>query len=229
MGLSFAIPMDVVMNVVRQIKSTGTVSRGWLGVQIQDVTRELAESFNMDRPYGALIAKVIPKSPSEKAGFKIGDIIIEFDGHIINTSGELPPVVGMTKIGEKVKVKIIREGKEKTIKTVIGLLSEKSQRTSSKQVKKELNRLGLVVSELTKDQRKLLDVDKNGVLVQDVRQGPALDAGIHKGDVILRINNNIIRDESGFDKIVKKLTAGQSFAVLIQRQGSPIFLALKLK
>jgi serine protease Do len=229
MGLSFAIPMDVAMNVVEQIKSKGTVSRGWLGVQIQDVTRELAESFNMDRPYGALIAKVIPKSPSEKAGLKIGDVIIEFDGHIIETSGELPPIVGMTTIGKTIKVKILREGKHKIINTVIGLLPDKVGLYSGKQPKKELNRLGIVVSGLTAEQRKLLEVAENGVLVQNVRQGPAYDVGIRKGDVILRIQNNIIRDVSGFDKIVKELPSGQSVAVLIQRQGSPIFLALKIK
>ena len=229
MGLSFAIPMDVAMNVVEQIKTKGIVSRGWLGVQIQDVTRELAESFNMDRPYGALVSKVISDSPSEKAGLKIGDVIIEFDGQEIDRSGELPPVVGMTEIGEETKVKVIRDGHKKTIKVVIGLLPDEVTVASAVESKKELNQLAIVVSGLTAEQREQLDLSKHGVFVQSVDKGPASSVGIQKGDVILRIQNNVIRDVADFDKIVKELPAGQSIAVLIQRRGSPIFLALKIK
>jgi serine protease Do len=229
MGLSFAIPMDVAMNVVEQIKTKGVVSRGWLGVQIQDVTRELAESFNMDRPHGALISKVIPDSPSEKAGLLIGDVIIEFDGHEIDTSGELPPVVGMTAIGEEAEVKVIRDGHKKTINVVIGLLPDEVTLASASKSKKELNQLAIVVSDLTTEQRERLGLPKHGVFVQSVNQGPALNVGIQRGDVILRIQNNVIRDEADFDKIVKKLPANQSIAILIQRRGSPIFLALKIK
>ena len=228
MGLSFAIPIDVAMNVVDQIKTKGSVSRGWLGVQIQDVTRELAESFNMDRPYGALVAKVIPGSPSEQAGLQIGDVIIEFDGREIDTSGELPPVVGMTKIGKKVKVKVIREGSKKTIKVVIGLLPDTPSLVSGVQPQKELNKLGIVVSDLTDNERKQLDLPDNGVLVKSVKQGPAFNVGVQQGDVILRIQNNVVRDVADFDKIIEDLPTGQSIAVLIQRRGSPIFLALKL-
>ncbi|MFW5442802.1 MAG: DegQ family serine endoprotease [Methylococcaceae bacterium] len=233
MGLSFAIPMDVVMNVVDQIKTKGTVSRGWLGVQIQNVTRELAESFNMDRPHGALVAKVIPDSPSEKAGLQIGDVVIEFDGHVVDTSGELPPLVGMTPIGEEVKVKVVREGQTKTIKVIVGLLPKVDQLGPAvgpnKEQNKELNRLAVVVTDITDEQRKQLEVAKQGVLVQRVAKGPAQDVGIQKGDVILRIQNNVVRHVADFDKIVKELPTGQSVAVLIQRRGSPIFLALKIK
>ncbi len=228
MGLSFAIPIDVAMNVVEQIKDKGTVSRGWLGVQIQDVTRELAESFNMDRPYGALVAKIIPDSPSAQSKLKIGDVIIEFDGHEIETSGELPPIVGMTPIGEKIKLKVIRNGKKKTVRVVIGLLpSEEVLAASSEPVKKS-NRLGVSVTNLSEEQRKRYDISNNGVLVNDVMNGPANDIGIQKGDIILRIQNNVVRDVSDFDKIVKELPNDQSVAVLIQRRGSPIFLALKI-
>lgn len=229
MGLSFAIPMDVVMNVVEQIKTKGSVSRGWLGVQIQNVTRELAESFNMDKPYGALVSKVIPDSPSEKAGLQIGDVIVEFDGHEINTSGELPPIVGMTKIGEQIKVRIIREGRKKTVKVVIGLLPDEMALTSAVEHEKEVNKLGIVVSDLTAEQRKRLEIPMHGVFVQRVTKGPALNVGIQKQDVILRIQNNVVRDVADFDKISKELPANQSIAVLIQRRGSPIFLALKIK
>ena len=230
MGLSFAIPIDVAMNVVEQIKTKGTVSRGWLGVKIQDVTRELAESFGMDRPYGALVAEVIVDSPAEKAALKIGDVVVEFDGHKIETSGDLPPVVGMTVIDEKVKVKVYREGRKKTIKVVVGLLENKESAvaTAKELPVEQINRLGLSVTDLSKSQRNRLDVAKHGVLVKVVGSGVALDAGIQMGDVILRIQNNVVQDVADFNKIVKELSAGQSFAVLIQRRGRPVFLALRV-
>ena len=124
MGLSFAIPMDVVMNVVDQIKATGKAAHGWLGVQIQDVTRELAESFGMKKPQGALVSKVLPDSPAEKAGLQIGDIITEFNGQPIETSGDLPPMVGITPINNKATLKIIRQGETKTIDFKVGLLPD---------------------------------------------------------------------------------------------------------
>ncbi len=230
MGLSFAIPMHVVMNVVEQIKSNGKVARGWLGVQIQDVTRELAESFNMSRPHGALVAKVIPNSPAEAAGIQIGDIIVEFNGNEIDRSGNLPPMVGMTAIDKKATVKVIRQGKRKEFKVKIGLLpDEEAIIAEDKPGKRQVNRLGVVAVALTAEQRERLNVPKNGVLVQQVNKGAALEAGIQRGDVILRIQNNIIRDLADFDKIVKSLPAGKSIAVLIQRRGSPVFLAIKLE
>ncbi|MGR9114881.1 MAG: DegQ family serine endoprotease [Gammaproteobacteria bacterium] len=229
MGLSFAIPMDVVMNVVDQIKTTGKVSRGWLGVQIQDVTRELAESFGMKRPAGALVAKVIADSPAEKASLQIGDVIVEYNGQAIDTSGDLPPLVGMTPVNQMVKLKVIRQGNKINVAVKIGLLPEQdSQIAETKKPSKPSNRLGIAVAELNDEQREQMQVMKNGVLVLEVGKGPAAQAGIQRGDVILRIANNIVRDVADFDKIVKKLPAGKSIAVLIQRRGSPVFLALKI-
>ncbi len=229
MGLSFAIPVDVVMHVVDQIKTKGKVSRGWLGVQIQDVTRELAESFGMSRPHGALVAKVIPDSPAEKAGLQIGDIIVEFNGHIIETSGELPPMVGMTPIDQDAEVKYIRQGEKKSSPIKIGLLPESEQLAANTAAPKISNRLGLTVTNMNDEQRDQMQVSKNGVLVQKVGKGPGLDAGIQSGDVILRIQDSAIKDVADFDKIVKNLPAGKSIALLIQRRGSPVFLALKLE
>jgi len=230
MGLSFAIPMDVVMNVVEQIKTSGKVSRGWLGVQIQDVTRQLAESFGMKTPHGALVSKVIPGSPSEKADIQIGDIITEFNGQAIETSGELPPMVGMTPINQEATVKIIRQGETKTVTVTVGLLPEQEAKVAAGKVEsKPVNRLGVLVVDLTDAQRAQLQISKYGVLVQDVSKGAAREAGILPGDVILRIQNNMIRDVADFDKIAKNLPAGKSVAVLIQRQGNPVFLALKIE
>lgn len=232
MGLSFAIPIDVAMNVTEQLKSKGKVSRGWLGVQIQDVTRQLAESFGMDRPHGALVAKVIPGGPAEKAGVQIGDIIVEFNGQVIETSGELPPRVGMTPIDEKSKLKIIRQGEKQELSVKIGLLPTQTAQLSNADhnvPETSVNRLGLAVSDLNDELRQQLQVEKNGVLVQKVSKGVALEAGIQPGDVILRIQNNPVRSASDFNAIVAKLPTDKSIALLVQRNGSPVFLAFKLE
>jgi serine protease Do len=230
MGLSFAIPMDVVMNVVQQIKTSGKAAHGWLGVQIQDVTRQLAESFGMKTPYGALVAKVMPISPAQKAGLQVGDVITEFNGRAIQTSADLPPMVGMTPINETGKLTVIRQGKTQAIEFKVGLLPEQEEKLPlSKTEAKPTNRLGIVVADLTDEQREALENTKNGVLVEDVDAGVAADAGIQPGDVILRIQDNPVRNIREFDKIIKNLPAGKSVAVLIQRRGSPVFLALKIK
>ncbi|MEQ1485896.1 DegQ family serine endoprotease [Methyloglobulus sp.] len=229
MGLSFAIPMDVVMNVVQQIKTGGKAAHGWLGVQIQDVTRQLAESFGMKKPQGALVSKVMPSSPAEKAGLQIGDIITEFNGKPIESSADLPPMVGMTPINEEGKLTIIRQGDTETIAFKVGLLPDEELKTPlHKTEAKPTNKLGITVADLTDEQREALENIKNGVLVQEVESGSAADAGIQSGDVILRIQNNVVRNVSDFDKIVKNLPVGKSVAVLIQRRGSPVFLALKI-
>ncbi|MDD2863813.1 MAG: DegQ family serine endoprotease [Methylococcales bacterium] len=232
MGLSFAIPMDVVMNIVDQIKAKGKASHGWLGVQIQDVTRELAESFGMKKPQGALVAKIISGGPAEAAGVQIGDIITEFNGQLIDHSADLPPMVGVTPINDSATLKIIRQGEPRTLHFNVGLLPDEDSNplaAAKTPNKSPENQLGITVSELTPDQRQLLQIPKNGVLVQEVSKGASRDAGIQRGDVILRIQNTVVRDLSDFDRLVKKLPTGVSIAVLIQRQGNPVFLALKLK
>lgn len=231
MGLSFAIPIDVAMNVVEQIKSKGKVTRGWLGVQIQDVTRQLAESFSMDRPHGALVSKVISGGPADKAGIQIGDIIVEFNGQVIETSSELPPRVGITPIDEKAKVKIIRQGETQEITVKVGLLQPQNSQAANhpnNAPETSVNRVGLVVSDLSAEQRQQLQIDKNGVLVQKVLKGVAMDAGIQPGDVILRIQNTPIKDVADFNQVVGKLPKDKSIAVLVQRNGSPVFIAFKL-
>jgi serine protease Do len=230
MGLSFSIPMDVVMNVVEQIKANGKAAHGWLGVQIQDVTRELAESFGMKKPQGALVSKIIPGSPAEKAQLQIGDIITDFNGQAIENSGDLPPMVGMTPINDQATLKILRQGDEKTVNFNIGLLPDQVDKAAPNKAEKAkpTNRLGVTVIDLAAEERETLQVSKGGVLVQDVGKGVAKNAGIQPGDVILRIGNNVINDSEAFEKIAKNLPAGKSVAVLVQRRGSPAFLALKI-
>ncbi|MFV2057513.1 MAG: DegQ family serine endoprotease [Thiohalomonadales bacterium] len=229
MGLSFAIPIDMVMNVVKQLKSTGHVARGWLGVLIQDVTRELAESFNMDKPRGALVAKVLPDSPAEKHGFQVGDVVMEFDGHKILRSSNLPPIVGISPVGKSVDVEILREGKVKTLKIVLGELPEDNVQVSSVHPQAlENNRLNITVLDMSAEVRKRLDVKDNGVVVKEVTAGAARRAGIRRGDVILMINNVDIVSTTQFKGLVEELPTGKSVPLLVQRRGGPVFLALKL-
>jgi serine protease Do len=230
MGLSFAIPINMVMNVVDQLKKSGRVARGWLGVLIQDVTRELAESFGMKKPRGALVAKVLPNSPAEKAGFQVGDVVIKFDGKKIIRSSNLPPVVGITAVGKNVKVEILRKGKSKQLTVNLGELPDKDTQVASIEEPKttESNKLNISVIDLTAEQRSNLEIKDNGVLVNKVDSGPARKAGVRRGDVILMINNTDIKDASHFEKIIDKLPTGKSVPLLVQRRGGPVFLALKL-
>lgn len=233
MGLSFAIPMDVAMQVVEQLKSQGKVSRGWLGVQIQDVTRELAESFGMKKPQGALVGKILPKSPAEAAGLQIGDIIEQFNGKDIESSAALPPMVGATKIGETARLKVLRQGRSIEVPIKIGMLPDeepgvaKGEEPSSGD---KVSRLNLAVANPTAEQREQLEMPKTGgVLVMGVKPGPAAEAGLRKGDVILRIQDQTVRDAKHFADIVNGLPKGKTVALLVQRRGGTQFLALKLK
>ncbi|MDD5035019.1 MAG: DegQ family serine endoprotease [Methylococcaceae bacterium] len=231
MGLSFAIPIEVAMKVVEQLKTQGHVSRGWLGVQIQDVTRELAESFAMKKPQGALVSKILPKSPAEAAGLQIGDIITEYNKQEITTSASLPPMVGITKIGESASLKVIRQGQVKEVQVKIGSLPDDDHPVlgSAEPEGKAVDRLGLSVSNISPEQREQLDVAHFGVLVHEAKAGPAFDAGIRRGDVILRIQDQVIKDVKQFNEVVKGLPKGKSIAVLVQRRGGSLFLAMKLK
>ena len=231
MGISFAIPIEVAMKVVEQLKTSGHVSRGWLGVQIQDVTRELAESFGMKKPQGALVSKVLPKSPAEAAGLQIGDIITDCNKQEIVSSATLPPLVGNAKIGETANLTLIRQGQTKEVQVKIGILPDDDEAVASAPEPggKEVDRLGLSVSSLTAEQREQLEVKSNGVLVQDVKPGAAMDGGIRRGDVILRIQDQAVKDVKQFNDIVKGLPKGKSIAMLVQRRGGSQFLALKLK
>lgn len=231
MGLSFAIPIDMAMQVVEQLKSGGHVVRGWLGVLIQDVTRELAESFGMEKPRGALVARVLPGSPAESAGLQVGDVITKFNGREIELSSGLPPIVGVSPVGKKVDVEVLRKGKQKTLNVVLGELPEDDEQLASASGAPKTsssNRLDVVVMDLTPDQRKQIDIKENGVLVTAVNAGAARKAGVRRGDVILMINNVDIKDTDHFKEIVQNLPEGKSVPLLVQRRGGPVFLALKM-
>lgn len=231
MGVSFAIPSNVIKDVYHQLRTEGYVSRGWLGVLIQDVTHDLAESFAMERAHGALIAKVLAGSPAEKAGFMVGDVIVNFNGNDIRDSSELPPIVGATKVGKNVPVAIIRRGKTTDISVKLAELPSEDKNMLSKADRdgeREPNALNILVDDLTTIQRKQAGIHDHGVLISHVSAGPAYQAGLRQHDVILSLNNVKVQDVAHFQKLVSRLPKNKSFPVLLQRRGEPIFLALKL-
>ena len=229
MGLSFSIPIEVAMDVADQLKTSGKVSRGWLGVLIQDVTLDLAESFGMKHPRGALVAKVLPDSPALASGIKVGDIIVEFNKQEVMNSSNLPPIVGSSKVGVKLPVTVIRNGQEKTLNVKLGELPD-DQTVAQANVmpeKKTANRLGFTAVDLSDKQKEELEVE-DGVLVSHMVTGAASQAGVRKDDIILAVDNKPVTNLKQFNKIVKDLPGGKSVALLVQRSGSPTFLAIKV-
>ena len=232
MGLSFAVPVNVVENVYLQLKEKGRVSRGWLGVLIQDVTRELAESFDMDHPHGALIAKVIPDGPAEQGGIEVGDIIVKFNGKKVTFSSDLPPLVGSTSIGSTVRVDIIRRSESKTIEVEILELptdNEVAAKNSGEKSKLLKNPLNIVAKDLTDKQKQDIDIYDHGIIVEQISVGPAQKSGIRRGDIILLLDNIKVKNIEHFNKLVKELPKDRSISVLIQRRDGPVFLAMKLE
>lgn len=232
MGLSFAIPIDVVMDTVEQLRDKGYVSRGWLGVLIQDVTRELAESFGMKRPRGALISQILEGSPAEKADLQVGDIILEFNGSPLNHSSDLPPLVGRSSIGKPSKVKILRDGESVTVSVVIGELPEQEEIAAQQghsKPKGQVNRLGLELVPLDEQYRNALGYEGSGVVVKKVEAGAARSAGVRRGDVVVKLNGKTVKSLDDFSTIVAELPESRSVPMLVQRKGGPLFLALKLE
>ena len=231
MGLSFAIPIELALNVANQIKDTGQVSRGWLGVLIQEVTRELAESFGMSNPHGALVAKVLDSSPAAKAGLQVGDVIVRFNDEKVIRSSNLPPLVGRSIVGENSKVTIIRNKKEEQINVMIAQLPTTTTQAAfpAKAEDKQYENvaLGMGVKALSKEAQKQLDISA-GVQVIDINQsGAAQDAGIQTGDVITMIDNQAVASLEDFNKITSGLKLGKSVALLVQRASGPVFLAIR--
>lgn len=224
-GIAFAIPIEVALRVAEQLKDKGHVTRGWLGVVVQEVTRALAQSFGMARAEGALVAKVIPGSPAEKAGIQPGDVILAFDGQTLGVSSELPPLVGVVDPGADVPLKVLREGKQITIKVEIGELPEEVATGGEAPVRSRLP-LGLGVERLSAQERAQARVAEGGVRVLAVEPGPALEAGVREGDVLLTLSGQAVDSAERLKEVVARLAPGSSVPLLIQRDGAPLFLAL---
>ena len=229
MGLSFAIPIEVAMDVVEQIKTHGYVSRGWLGVYIQEVTRELAESFGMDKPMGALVAKIMDGSPAKDADVKVGDVILSFNGQEVANSAALPPMVGRVRVGEQVKLKIMRDGKLKTVKVEIGQLPESDEAMVGEMPGKstEDDVLGMQLRPLNKEEKEQTEL-MYGLHVLSIAEGPAKSAGLRKGDVLQMVNGDKVETVEKLKEIVEKLPKGKFASLLVQRRQGPQFLAMKI-
>lgn len=226
MGLSFAIPIDVAMDVVEQIKTKGSVSRGWLGVYIQEITQELAESFGLDKPQGALVSQVIENSPAEKHGIKAGDVIVAFNDKAIIDSSDLPPMVGRVPVGSTAELKLLREGKYKTLKVVIDALPEEEKPVVAKQQSTRENRIGVAVVELSKSEKSDLG---RGVKIERVAPNSiAQAAGLKEGDIILQINQSSVQHVADFKKKVLGLPEGKKVPVLVHRDDADQFIVISL-
>lgn len=229
MGLSFAIPIEVAMGVADQLKATGKVARGWLGVVIQEVNKDLAESFGLDKPAGALVAQVLDGGPADKGGLQVGDVILSLDSHPIVMSADLPHLVGGLKPGTKANLEVVRDGGRKSIAITVGTLPEEGSgvQPSVAGVEQSSNRLGVTVTELTAEQKKSLDL-KGGVVIREVLNGPAALIGLRPGDVITHLNNQAIDSAKTFAEVAGALPESRSVSMRVLRQGRASFITFKL-
>jgi len=229
-GLSFAIPASVVQNVVAQIRETGVVERGWLGVSIQDVDRNLADSFGLDRPRGALIAQVGSDSPAEAAGLLAGDIIIAFDGEEIGTSADLPHVVGLIAPGTQVQALIVREGVEQTLTVAVGGLGADQVARVDAGVSADgtVSLLGMRTAAPDPGVLSALGL-AGGVVVEEVTAGsPADEAGVIDGDIVTRVGSRAIGRMQDMEDVLAEIQPGSSVPVRLIRGGSPLFIGIRV-
>lgn len=217
-GLSFSIPSNVALRVVEQLKQSGVVQRGWLGVAIQDVNKAIAQSLELDKPRGALINAVEIDSPADKGGIEPGDVIIKLNGQAIIDADDLPHLVGMLTPDSKVKVEIIRKGKRKVLNVIIGALdADKASIAEAKE--NNSDRLGLSVSSVDDDQLRVLRL-RGGVLVTDVLvDSPAAVAGLKPEDILVQLGYSRIDDIEEYAQVIKELPKNTPILVRYYRQG----------
>ena len=235
MGLSFSIPIDVANDIATQLKTGGKVTRGRIGVVIQPVTRELAESFGLPKPAGALVSSVEKGSPAEKAGIEAGDVILKFGGRDVNSSEDLPRLVGGSKPGTKAAVQLMRNKAAREVSVVVGEMPDEArtaQRTprgkpGAKPPAESVSRLGMTLSEPTAEQRKELKI-AGGILVEEAT-GPAAKAGIRRGDIILAVNNQDVKSLEQFTQLIGQFEKGKIVAMLVRRGGNALYIPFRIE
>jgi serine protease Do len=225
MGLSFSIPINLAMNVAEQLKGTGKVSHGRLGVVIQEVTPDLAASFGLKEPKGAVVSQVEPGGPADKAGLKPGDVILKLNGKEVEDSTQLPLMVGEAKPGSKVTLDLWRDRAEKQVTVTLGRWNENQTAEREPGEAQKPNKLGLALSDLTQQQKQHLKVD-HGVVVQSAT-GNAADAGIQPGDVILAVNNARVTDVGEFEKLLRQNEGAKSVALLVLRGDRTLYVPVQ--
>jgi serine protease Do len=230
-GLSFSIPIDTAKNVMEQLRSKGRVSRGVIGVQIQNIDRDRAEALGLSKPAGALVAEIQPGGAAEKAGIRVGDVITAFNGREIGDSSELPPMVGATAPGSRATLAVFRDGRSLTLPVTVAELggSTPARAESEKPAANAgaVTALGLAVRDLTAEQRQQLGVGEEGVLVERVTGQAAGRAGIQPGDVILAVGRERIKDAAGFELAAGAARPGQAIMLLVRRGEANVFVALR--
>ncbi len=227
-GLSFAIPVEVAQNSIEQLLEFGRVSRGYLGVGIEMITRQKADALNLDRPAGALVNRVEPGSPAEGAGIEVGDVIVRFNNMTVDVFSDLPPLVGMVRPGTEVPVEISRWGERMTKQVAVAQREEQLADDSGERVPdaEPSNALGLAVESIDSETRRRLGDPQGGVLITNVESDNAYRAGVRRNQVILMINNQPIADMDDFREIVDALPEGRTVALLLHRSdGSTTFVA----
>lgn len=230
MGVSFAIPINVAMKVADQLKEKGYVSRGYLGVRIQEVNKELAEAFGLDKPAGALVVQSYEGEPAAKAGIMAGDVIVEFNGKEIILSSDLPHVVGQVTPGVEAKVVINRQGEEKTLRVTVGELPTENQMLAGKQdtLSNQSNPLGVSVTDMTDEQRRAADINKGVIVEQVAPDSVVARKGVRPGDIIAMLNHQWVSDKGQFDQIVSELPAGRNLPMLVIRKGMRRFVWVRI-
>jgi serine protease Do len=226
-GIGFAIPINLAKTIMMELINQGKVVRPWVGIGLQDLTPELMKSFKIEEKEGALIGQVFEGSPAEKAGLKVGDIVVEIDGKKIKNSQDVVREVLKKKVGQKIDIEIVREGKQMKVEvTTAEMPPEKGERKAPSE-KKEW--FGLQVTAVTPDIAKELGLPKTeGVVIENVEPGSAgQDAGLRRGDVILEVNRQKVRDESDYRALMEKTKPGQGVLVLVRRGSSTFFVSLK--
>ncbi|OFZ87564.1 MAG: protease Do [Betaproteobacteria bacterium RIFCSPLOWO2_12_FULL_62_58] len=229
MGLSFAIPIDVASDIAQQLRASGKVTRGRIGVVIQPITKELAESFGLSKPAGALVNSVEKGGPADKAGIDSGDVILRFNGKAVNSSEDLPRIVGATRPGTKVAVQVWRNKAARDVQVVVGELQDdraaRQSRRGGGKPPAAMSQYGMALADLSEAQRKELKVD-GGALVENT-QGPATRAGIRRGDIILAVNNQDVKSVEHFKELMSQFEKGRIVALLIRRGTNSLYIPFK--
>ena len=227
-GLGFSIPINMAKNIIKQLKEHGSVTRGWLGVMIQNVDSDLAKKFSLERPIGALVGEVVPDSPAAKAGIKTGDIIINYQGQEITQMNALPAMVAQTAIGAKEELVLIRDGKKITVSIVIGKLEEEKVGNEREQ-EEAAQKLGLTLQELTPELAGPLGLDESkGLIVVNVLPNtPAALAGLQRGDLIMEVNKTPVVNLPTYNKILNGIKKNEKLLLLINRNKHTRYVVVK--